>query len=175
MRKILVVADTHMSTWNPPKKLEELMDSADLVVHAGDFDTYEVYKRFSDYELVAVCGDSDDEKIRKELPETRVFEVEDVKFGLVHRGNYLNEFHDLGYKAMELGVNFLIFGHLHRFVLHDAKKAVLLCPGSPTLPRLSTATCAEIVVDGDRVEVRCIVVQNLFCGMDVRFGDGCWI
>ncbi len=167
MKKILVVSDTHFKSWNPPDKLKELMESADLIVHAGDFDTYDTYRKFAEYELVAVAGDSDDEKIREELPKEVTFSVEGVKFGVVHKGNYLHQFHDLGYKAMEMGVNFLIFGHVHRFVLHDAKKAVLLCPGSPSQPRLSAASCAELTVDGCRVEVRCHVVQNLFCGMDV--------
>ncbi len=167
MKKVLVVADTHLDAWKIPEKLRNLMDEADLIVHAGDFDTYKIYRKFSDYELIAVAGDSDDERIKEELPQVRTFKIEGVKFGVIHKGNYLNEFHDLGYRAMELGVNFLIFGHIHRFVLQDFKRAVLLCPGSPMMPRLSAATCAEITVDGRKVDVRCHIVQNVFCGMDV--------
>lgn len=167
MKKIIVVSDTHLSDWDLPKKLVELMEDADLVIHAGDFDGYRVYKKFTSYELKAVKGNADDEKIKEELPEVEIFDVESVKFGVVHKGNYLNEFSDLGYKALELGVNFLIFGHIHRFVLENFNRAVLLCPGSPTQPRLSAASCAEITVDGSKVNVRCYIVQNLFCGMNV--------
>ncbi len=165
MKKIVAISDTHLTDWRIPKRLEDLMDNADLVVHAGDFETYNVYKDFTKYDLVAVRGDSDDEKISAELPDIEVFRVEGVKFGLVHKGNYLNEFHDLGYKAMELGVDVLIFGHVHRFVLEKFKNVLVLCPGSPTKPRLSIATCAEIVVSGNRVMVNCRVVQDLYCGM----------
>jgi len=170
MKKIIVVSDTHISEWKLPEKLLELMEDADLVVHAGDFDCYNVYKKFQSYELKAVSGNMDDKKIKEELPEVETFSVEGVKFGVIHKGNYLNDFSDLGYKALELNVNFLIFGHIHRFVLENFKNAVLLCPGSPTEPKLSAASCAEITVDGSKVNVRCHIVQNLFCGMNVFEG-----
>ncbi|MEM4155590.1 MAG: metallophosphoesterase family protein [Archaeoglobaceae archaeon] len=35
--RIIAVADTHLQEWQVPKKLIELMESADLIVHAGDF------------------------------------------------------------------------------------------------------------------------------------------
>ncbi|AAB89070.1 metallophosphoesterase [Archaeoglobus fulgidus] len=167
MKRILAVADTHLKEWNLPEKLIELMEGADFVVHAGDFESYKVYKKFSDYELYAVAGNSDDDKIKEELDEELVFEVEGVRFGLVHKGNFINQFHDLGYKAMELGVDVLVFGHLHRFVLEEVRGKLLVCPGSPTQPRMSVASCAEIAVDGSKVDVKYHVVQPLFCGMDV--------
>jgi hypothetical protein len=167
MKRIIAIADTHLENWKLPEKLKELLESADVVIHAGDFDRYKIYKRFTSFDLIAVKGNSDDERIKEELPESQVFEVEGVRFGVVHQGNYLNDFYDLGYKAKELGVNFLVFGHIHRFVLEEMKDSVLLCPGSPTTPRLSAASCAEITVDGSKVNIRCHIVQNLFCGMDV--------
>lgn len=166
--RIVAIADTHLNTWKIPEKLKELLEDADLVVHAGDFDKYEIYKKFnSNFELIAVQGNSDEDKIKRILPKVQTFKVENVKFGVVHKGNYLNQFHDLGYRAKELGVDFLIFGHIHRFVLDRLKDVTLLCPGSPTMPRLSVASCAEIVVEGKNVSVKHHVVQNLFCGIDV--------
>jgi len=164
MKKLILISDTHLKEWNIPKRLEDLIKNSDFVVHAGDFDSYNVYKKFSEYDLIAVHGDSDDERVKSELPEVRVFEVEKVRFGLIHKGNYLNEFHDLGYKAMELGVNVLIFGHVHRFVVEKFKNVVVICPGSPTKPRLSLASCAEVLVDGSKIDIRCKIVQDLFCG-----------
>jgi len=168
MKRIIAISDTHLKEWKIPEKLEELMEKADYVVHAGDFNRYNVYKEFAKrYDLRAVCGNTDDEKIKKELPEALKFEVEDVKFGVVHKGNYLNDFSDLGYRAMELGVDFLIFGHIHRFFLEKLGKVVVLCPGSPTEPRLSAASCAEIIVDGSKVDVQYHIVQNIACGCGV--------
>uniref|UniRef100_A0A7C3RC42 Phosphoesterase n=1 Tax=Archaeoglobus fulgidus TaxID=2234 RepID=A0A7C3RC42_ARCFL len=167
MKRILAVADTHLREWKLPEKLLEMLDNADIVVHAGDFESYEVYKKFSEYNLYAVAGNSDDEAVREELENELTFEVEGLRFGLVHRGNFINQFHDLGYKAMELDVDVLVFGHLHRFVLEEIRGKLLICPGSPTQPRMSVASCAEIVVNRSKVDVRYHVVQPLFCGMDV--------
>ncbi len=167
MKRIVAVADTHLKTWKIPEKLAKLMDDADAIIHAGDFDRYAVYRKFADYELVAVAGNEDDDRIKEELPEVATLKVDGVKIGVTHRGNYLNHFHDLGYRALELGVDLLVFGHLHRFVLERAKNVLLLCPGSPTQPRLSAASCAEIIVNGRKVDVKYHVVQPLFCGIDV--------
>lgn len=166
MKRILAVADTHLRGWKLPEKLLKMMEDADIVVHAGDFESYEVYRKFSGYELYAVYGNSDDEAVRQELEEV-TFEVEGVSFGLIHKGNFINQFHDLGYKAMELGVDVLIFGHLHRFILEEVKGKLLICPDSPTQPRMSIASCAEIVVDGSKIDVKYHIVQPLFCSMDV--------
>ncbi|MFN3384461.1 MAG: YfcE family phosphodiesterase [Archaeoglobaceae archaeon] len=173
--KIIAIADTHLEQWKIPKKLEELLKSADLIVHAGDFTSYEVYKRFADFNLVAVHGNMDDENVRSELDEIAKFEVERVKFGVVHAGNYTNEFHDLIYKAMELGVDVLIFGHLHRFVIERRKGVVAICPGSPTEPRMSIASCAEIGIEEGKIAFKRHVVQPLLCSMEVKsFEDRCW-
>lgn len=173
--KIIAVADTHLEKWDLPKKLEELLKSADLVVHAGDFTSYEVYKKFAEFNLVAVSGNSDDEMIRSELEEVVKFEVEKFRFGVVHAGNYLNDFHDLLYKAMELEVDVLIFGHIHRFVIEKRRGIIAMCPGSPTRPRMSVASCAEIEVDGERISFKHHVVQPVFCSREVGdFESRCW-
>ncbi|MCS7130044.1 MAG: YfcE family phosphodiesterase [Archaeoglobaceae archaeon] len=160
--RIIAVADTHLQEWQIPEKLIELMRSADLIVHAGDFVSFEVYEKFSEFDLVAVKGDNDDPKLEK-LPEIAKFKVDNLEIGLVHKGNYLNIFDDLIYKAMELNVDLLIFGHIHRFVFEKIKNRAILCPGSPTEPRMSFASCAEILIDRKDVEVKCHLVQSIFC------------
>ncbi|MEM2801546.1 MAG: metallophosphoesterase family protein, partial [Archaeoglobaceae archaeon] len=74
-----------------------------------------------------------------------------------------NDFHDLIYKALEKKVDVLIFGHIHRFVLEKRKGVVVLCPGSPTEPRMSFATCAEIDVEDGRIIFKQHIVQPVFC------------
>ncbi len=170
MKRIIAISDTHMEKWTPIPKLKELMERADLIVHCGDFQTYEVYKEMKrelkGSELKAVFGNSDDAKIKKELPEVEKFKLENLKIGLVHKGNYLNNFYDLGYRAKELGVNILIFGHIHRFVMEKLGNILLISPGSPTMPKLSIASCAEILIDGSKVDVTMKIVQEKFCGME---------
>ena len=171
MKKIVAISDTHMEKWIPPPRLEEVMRGADLIVHCGDFHSFEVYEHLkSEYELKAVFGNSDDKRIKSELSEVELFEIEGIRFGLIHQGNYLNYFDDLGYKAREMEVDVLIFGHIHRFHVEKIGKVLLICPGSPTRPRLSIASCAVIEVDGRKVDVRMEIAQEKFCGME-RLGD----
>ncbi|MEM1576802.1 MAG: YfcE family phosphodiesterase [Archaeoglobaceae archaeon] len=161
--RLIATSDTHLQEPRIPEKLLDLIESADLVVHAGDFESYEVYKKFSDYNLVAVRGDNDDSRIMEELPEVAEFRVGKLRIGVVHRGNYINNFDDLFYRAMELEVDLLIFGHIHRFVFEKLKDRAILCPGSPTQPRMSFASCAEILVEGEEIKVKCHAVQPIFC------------
>ncbi|NOY11621.1 MAG: metallophosphoesterase [Archaeoglobi archaeon] len=168
--KIIAVSDTHVRRFDElPERLVRLMDSADMVVHAGDFVSADVLDEFERrYEFVGVHGNSDDAEVKERLNETEVFEVEGVKIGLIHRGNFINEFHDLGYKARELGVDLLVFGHIHRFVVERFGRIIVACPGSPTQPRLSASSCAVISVEDGRVEIDYELVQEFACGIDVR-------
>ncbi|MQK95502.1 metallophosphoesterase family protein, partial [Escherichia coli] len=76
---------------------------------------------------------------------------------------------------MELEVDVLIFGHLHRFVIEKRKGIIAVCPGSPTQPRISVASCAEIDVEGEKIIFKHHVVQPIFCSMEVKeFESRCW-
>ncbi|MCX8172477.1 MAG: metallophosphatase family protein [Archaeoglobaceae archaeon] len=55
--RLVVVSDTHLQKLQIPEKL---LKSADIVVHTGDFVSYELYQAFSEFNLVAVRGDNDD-------------------------------------------------------------------------------------------------------------------
>jgi len=170
--RLLAISDTHVRKFSElPERVVELFNECDAVVHAGDFTSAEVYESFSRKEVYAVYGNTDDYELWNALPHELKFEVEGVRFGLVHRGNYLNQFHDLGYKARELGVDFLIFGHIHRFVIEKFGDVVVLCPGSPTKPRLSAASVALIDVEDGKVNVRYELAAPVACGMDVRLGE----
>ncbi len=152
--KIIVLSDTHLKEVGdlPDLILKELAD-ADLVVHAGDFDTFEFYNELKDtVRLEAVAGNSDDYEIIRELPETHQFEVEGLKIGVTHMPIF-DDFSDLVYKARELEVDVIIFGHTHRPFLGKFGGVVLLNPGSPTFPRFSLLSFAEIFID-DTVEIR---------------------
>ena len=150
---LLVLSDTHaFKLEDLPKTLLKKIEEADLVVHAGDFDTYEFYHELQrSANLKAVAGNSDDYEIIQELPETLKFEVGDFGVGVTHMPIF-DDFSDLIYKAKELEVDIMIFGHTHRPFLKEVGGIVLLNPGSPTEPRFSPPSFAEIVVD-DIVEI----------------------
>ncbi len=152
--KILILSDTHAYKLEDlPNLLLKKLEEADLVVHAGDFDTFEFYSELKDnVELEAVAGNSDDYEIIQELPETHSFEVEGLKIGITHVPIF-DDFSDLVYKARELEVDVMIFGHTHRPFLNEFGGVILLNPGSPTLPRFSLPSYAEIVIE-DFIEIQ---------------------
>ncbi len=155
---LLVLSDTHARRFEDlPEIVLRKIKKSDLVVHAGDFDTYEFYSELRrSTSLKAVAGNSDDYGIIQELPETLTFDIEGFSIGVTHMPIF-DDFSDLVYKAKELEVDIMIFGHTHRPFLKEIGGIVLLNPGSPTEPRYSPPSFAEIIVD----DVAEIVVKGV--------------
>jgi putative phosphoesterase len=164
MKKIIAVSDTHIELGSQiPDRLVELAKGADLLLHAGDFVSIEVYEAFCDlWPLEAVCGNSDHPEVKSLLPERRIVEVEDVRIGLVHRASHSSDLTGADLLAREMEVDALVFGHIHRPLVERGSR-LLICPGSPIEPRLSAPSVAEIEVDGKEIRVRILPVGKPVC------------
>jgi len=149
--KIIVLSDTHVHGTMPEEVLGIVKD-ADIVVHAGDFITRQAYDSLNAAckKLVAVHGNSDADDMKALLPETETFEVDGVKFGVVHSGRFGTDPMNMRYLALEMGVRVLIFGHLHRPIIEQSD-VLLVCPGSPTQPRMSDPTMVFLEVTDGKV------------------------
>jgi putative phosphoesterase len=64
--------------------------------------------------------------------------------------------------AREMEVEVLVFGHLHRPVVERGER-LLICPGSPTLPRMAAPTVAELEVEAGRVRGRIVTLGRPSC------------
>lgn len=149
--KIIALSDTHLS--GPmPRKLLGIAGNADLVVHAGDFDTMAAYESLKEgcKRLIAVRGNSDLPEVKERLPEAATFEEEGVRFGVVHSGKHATDLTNMRYLAKEMDVGVLIFGHLHRPIV-ERSDVLLVCPGSPTKPRMSDPCVVELTVEGGAI------------------------
>ena len=155
MTRIIVLSDTH--DHKLPDALIPLLGSADLIVHAGDFTSVACYEYLEGInEIVAVHGNSDCAELRKHLPERTVFDVEGVRLGVVHEGQLSgNGTCGLWYLAKELDCDVLIVGHIHTPFIEQAD-VLIMCPGSPTVPRLADKSVIELTIEGDRVHGRVI-------------------
>ncbi len=164
MKRIVAVSDTHLELASEvPDRLVDLAEGADLILHAGDFVSKEVYEAFCDLgPLEAVFGNSDDPEVKSLLPERRVVEVEDVRIGLVHRASYSADLTGADLLAREMEVDALVFGHIHRPLVKPGSR-LLICPGSPAAPRLSAPSVAEIEVDGGEMRGRIISMGKPVC------------
>lgn len=168
--KISVISDTHLKPGQPvellPAMLIDMLASSDMVVHAGDFVSMQCYNELLDINpsLVGVAGNTDSHEIRQILPEHTTFEVEGVRIGVTHRGQLsMVDMTGLGYLAREMDVDVLVFGHIHRPVIESWGDVMLLCPGSPTSPRQSEPSAAEITVGDGKASAAVVNFQGKVC------------
>ena len=131
--KVLAISDTHFKRSEEMlsfvEEVEDLFFKANLVVHAGDFVSEEVYstlKKVCDkngIDLLAVRGNCD---------ELALKEVDVVKsIGAKHEPS-MPDFADIYYLALELGVSVMVFGYIHSFAL-VSKRPLVFCPGCAKL------------------------------------------
>lgn len=159
--KIIALSDTHL-TGTVPEELLKIVRGADIVVHAGDFVTLAAYESLKGAckRLIAVHGNSDSAALHEVLPESITFDAGGVKFGVVHSGKNMTDLTNMRYLALEMGVGVLIFGHLHRPII-DRSDVLLVCPGSPTKPRMSDPCVVELTLkEGGLVSGKIINVST---------------
>ncbi|AKB37866.1 phosphodiesterase [Methanosarcina siciliae C2J] len=169
--KLIAISDTHLKTGEVPPQLQNILKDCDLIVHAGDFSTVEAYQAFNaSGKLKAVAGNADTFELRQLLPEKLKFEVEGIRIGVVHEGGLsVIDTTAQGYLAREMGVDVLIFGHLHRPLI-EKKEVILVCPGSPTKPRMSKPSAVELIIEKGSIKGRILTLEGDSCEY-IRFQD----
>jgi putative phosphoesterase len=169
--KLIALSDTHLKTGEIPAQLQPFLEACDLIVHTGDFSSVEAYNAFNaGGKLKAVFGNDDSPELKKLLPDRLKFEVEGVKIGVVHEGGLsVNDTTAQGYLAKEMEVDILIFGHLHRPLI-EKTDVMLVCPGSPTKPRMSDPSIVELVIEKGSVNGRIITLEGATCSY-IKFQD----
>lgn len=134
--KIIVTSDTHL-----PKKEKELpnrliqeLASAELIIHAGDWSSMEVYNMLRQYAPVkGVYGNIDNEDIMEKLPAKELLTIHGFQIGIVHGHGEKKTTERRAFEAFaDETVDVIIFGHSHIPMLRYFKKVLLLNPGSPT-------------------------------------------
>ena len=162
--QILVTADTHLSTPEPPEAVADAVGSADAVVHAGDFETDAVLGWFDDRATVhAVHGNADDAAVRDALPRRTTFEAEGVRVCVVHGHRTA----DVAYEAAETGADLVVRGHTHT-PSYNQRAVPTLNPGSPTRPRTAPPSYGSLVCRDGRFGGRVLTLDGETV---IEFGD----
>ncbi len=165
--KIIALADTHIKSGSIdilPGRLIKLLKEADIVIHAGDFIAQGFFDQLSRIcRLEAVHGNMDDMSLKRLLPERKILDLCGIKIGIIHEAA-LSIQDDTGafYLAREMEVDILVFGHIHKPVVHSKDK-LLLCPGSPTAPRLSEPSVIEINIESGKISGKIITLEGTLC------------
>jgi uncharacterized protein len=163
MTRIVALSDTHLSREALPKAVVELAAGADLIIHAGDFVSENAYESLSKLgKLEAVCGNADSPALKSLLPEQKVIEVEGIRIGLVHKASHGSDLVGVEMMAREMDVQVLVFGHIHRPVVLKGDR-LLICPGSPTQPRMSAPSAAMLEITGGRISGSIVPLGSPVC------------
>jgi uncharacterized protein len=134
--QLLLIADTHVPrrARTLPDEVWRLVDTVDVVVHAGDWVdpslVDEVEARAG--RLVGVHGNNDGAEIRSRLPEVARVELDGLRLGVVHETGQATG-RERRCDAAHPGVDVLVFGHSHiPWDTVTPRGMRLLNPGSPT-------------------------------------------
>ena len=163
MTRILALSDTHLEGEGLPGAVVRLAREADMILHAGDFVSGEVYTALAELgRLEAVRGNSDLPVLKKQLPERRVIDVEGIRIGLVHTAYHGSDLVGAEMMAREMDARVLVFGHIHRPVVEKGER-LLICPGSPTQPRMSAPSAAMLEISDGNIQGRIVPLGSPVC------------
>ncbi|HZG13875.1 MAG TPA: metallophosphoesterase family protein [Candidatus Bathyarchaeia archaeon] len=157
--KIGILSDTHL-----PKKGKQFpvavlqgLQEADLIIHAGDWSSMEVYEELSQLAPVkGVYGNIETEDILVHFPQKLLLELAGYRIGVVHgdkgKGKTTPD-RALSTFANEK-VDLIIFGHSH-IPFHETRNGVILFnPGSPTDKRRQPAFSYGWLEVGEKISLQ---------------------
>jgi len=146
-----VISDTHGSLSN---RAQAILNRADVIVHAGDFDTPEVLTALEKLApVIAVRGNMDTGNWTAQLPTADLVELGGVNLYVLHN------LHALDLDPAAADVRIVISGHTHQATARQSNGILFLNPGSPTSPRYGTdASVAMVNIDAGDIRYRFIEV-----------------
>ncbi len=129
--KIGVVSDTH-SQEIPQQLIKDFAD-VDLIVHAGDFCSKNVYDSFTKMKtLKAVYGNMDEADLCRKLPQKNIFECGGLRIGVYHGEGPAKRVIDFVREEFKDDkVDVVIFGHSHHPLNEIIDNVLYFNPGSP--------------------------------------------
>lgn len=121
--KIAVLSDTHGLL---REQVKEIIGECEAIIHAGDINSQKILDQIAaagqkNVPFYVVRGNNDKEWA-KDIPETLEFELNHVKFFLVHNKKDIPE--DLG------DIQLIIYGHSHKYSEEEKEGRLWLNPGS---------------------------------------------
>jgi uncharacterized protein len=162
---IAIISDTHL-----PRGYRELpgacvarLQSADLIIHAGDLITVGVLEQLRAFgEVAAVHGNVDDATVRTLLPERLELTFGNVRVGVVHDAGAAKG------RLQRLRRSFttadaVVFGHSHipRLERDPSSGFQIFNPGSPTDKRRQPSyTMGWAQINGDEVAFKIVELSS---------------
>lgn len=136
-----------------PRECLRRLETAELILHAGDFVRTAVLEELRELAPVqAVAGNMDEAALLETLPERRVVEVEGARIGMVHvPGPGVGRAERLA--GVFPGCGAVVYGHTHVPEVTRLGETWILNPGSPT-ERRSSPVHSMLMLEVDSGEIR---------------------
>ncbi|WP_251862041.1 metallophosphoesterase [Clostridium sp. Marseille-Q2269] len=148
--KIGVISDTHRYIGDVNHFIN-VLGNVDLIVHLGDnVEDVKILSSVYRGKIINVRGNCDFSKV---APSELIEEIGGKRFFITH-GNKYDVKYDLSrlrYRALELGVDIVLFGHTHVSQIEYIDGIWFINPGSPSLPRNGVKSVAIIGLEGDKI------------------------
>ena len=134
--RAVVLSDTHITAGGRrrlPDEVYRALDTADVILHAGDIMTADLVHELGGFAPVhAVLGNNDDGELAGMLPEALVEDFEGVRVGMIHdSGARDGRPQRMRRRFPDSGV--VVYGHSHiPFCGEGVDGQLLFNPGSPT-------------------------------------------
>ncbi|MEM3770302.1 MAG: metallophosphoesterase [Candidatus Bathyarchaeia archaeon] len=132
-----LISDTHVPARarEVPKKVFEIFEKVDYIVHAGDLVDLSVIDRLEQLApVLAVYGNMDGPEIRGKLPKMNSVKVFEWKIGVMHDPGTLFGMGKMREITKQNGFNVLVYGHTHHLSIKWEGEILYINPGSPTNP-----------------------------------------
>lgn len=155
--KVIVISDTHMPRMAKglPPRLKEELKTAELILHAGDWQTREVYEELKAYAPVeGICGNVDGQDLIDQFGFQKVLTLKGYRIGMVHGHGNKGTTEQRAIEAFsKMELDMIIFGHSHIPVNKTIGGTILFNPGSPTDKRRQPEYSFGILRIGDLLTV----------------------
>ncbi|PLR98837.1 metallophosphoesterase family protein [Bacillus sp. T33-2] len=162
--KVIVVSDTHMPkrAKQLPGQLKQDLKTADLIIHAGDWQTIELLNELSQYaKVVGVTGNVDSPELNRLLNDREIISINGYKIGVVHgHGKGLTTEKRALQAFSGEKLDCLVFGHSHIPLLKDVNGMILFNPGSATDKRRQEKYSYGIITFGNSLEARHVLYHE---------------
>lgn len=119
MKRICILSDTHGLL---REEIIPELESADIIIHAGDIDTPAIYEQLASYGKLYIVKGNNDLALGDTLPTSASFTIDGIRFFLVHQEREIP--FDLS------NIDIAIFGHSHQYYSCVEDGVLFLNPGS---------------------------------------------
>ncbi len=157
--RIVVISDTHRRINEIINNLEK--KSVDLIIHLGDYiKDAEVIENELNVKVIKIKGNCDIREIDGEDEIIKIVKGKKIFMTHGHKYNVKFAFDNLYYRAQELNVDLVLFGHTHKPFNEKIDDILFFNPGSPSHPRSTYEGTYGIIDIDEDIKTRIVHIKK---------------